>query len=298
MADHHQHYAPADTDSSALGELLDLDAEVLSPFLSELTGWIEGRTAGLPVRGILDLGSGTGTGVFALLRRFDEADAIAVDASGPFLRRLEARARDLGVAGRVRTVEADLDVAWPAIGAVDLVWASASLHHFADPARILTEVFGALRPGGLLIVMELSSFPRFLPHDLGIGRPGLEDRCHAALAEVHAAEVPNLGSDWSSLVLQAGFAIEAERALTIDLKPPLPDSAGRYAQRSLQRIRSRLDGRLSAGDLATLDTIIDGERPDGVLRRGDLTVRAGRTVWLARRPGPPGPTATGDVRRD
>jgi SAM-dependent methyltransferase len=284
MADHHQHDAAAEADSSAMAELLDLDAEVLSAILAELTGLISGLAAGQPVRRILDLGSGTGTGVFALLRRFEDAHAIAVDASAPFLRRLEARARDLGVADRVAAVEADLDLAWPSTGAVDLVWASASLHHFADPARILAAVFGALRPGGLLTVLELSSFPRFLPGDLGIGRPGLEDRCYAALAEAHAAEVPNLGSDWGPLLLQAGFTIETRRALRVDLSPPLPPSAGRYAQLTLQRIRSRLDGRLSAEDLATLDTIIDGSGPDGVLRRGDLTVRAERTAWLARRP--------------
>jgi SAM-dependent methyltransferase len=284
MADHHQHDAAAEAESPALAELLDLDAEVLSPVLSELTGLIRGLAASLPVRRILDLGSGTGTGVFALLRRFEEADAIAVDASAPFLHRLEARARDLGLADRVRSIEADLDVAWPATGAVDLVWASASLHHFADPARILAEVFGALRPGGLLTVLEMGSFPRFLPGDLGIGRPGLEDRCHAALAEARAAEMPNLGADWGPLLLRAGFTIEAERALTVDLSPPLPASARRYAQLSLQRIRSRLDGRLSADDLATLDAIIDGAGSEGVLRRGDLTIRAERTAWVARRP--------------
>jgi SAM-dependent methyltransferase len=288
MADHHQHDAAAEADSSAMAELLDLGAEVLSPVLSELTGLIRGLVESQPVRRILDLGSGTGAGVFALLRRFEEADAIAVDASAPFLRRLEARARDLGLADRVRTIEADLDVAWPATGAVDLVWASASLHHFADPGRILAAVFGALRPGGLLTVLEMGSFPRFLPVDLGIGRPGLEDRCHAALAEAHAAEVPNLGSDWGPILLQAGFTIEAQRALTVDLSPPLSASAGRYAQRSLQHMRSRLDGRLEADDLATLDAIIDGPGPDGVLRRGDLTVRAERTAWVARRPAVPG----------
>ena len=49
-------------------------------------------------------------------------------------------------------------------------------------------------------------------------------------------------------------------------------------------MRSGLDGRISPGDLAALDTLIDSDGPDGVLRRDDLTVRAARTVWLARRP--------------
>jgi SAM-dependent methyltransferase len=281
---HDQHHPAAETDQAAMAELLDLDAEVLHSYLSEVTAWIHELTADLPPRRILDLGSGTGTGAFALLERFKRADAIALDISAQLLHHLRGKGRVLGVADRVRTVQADLDAAWPAIDAVDLVWASSSLHHMADPDRVLTEVFAALHPGGLVVVAEMDSFPRFLPDDLGLGRPGLEARCHAALAEGQAAEVPHLGSDWGARLSQAGFTIEAERPFAINLTPPLPASTGRYAQSSLRRIRSNLDGRLSADDLAALDTLIDSDGPDGVLQRDDLTVRTTRTVWVARRP--------------
>jgi SAM-dependent methyltransferase len=283
----HQHDPAAETDESAMAELLDLDAEVLHSYLSEVTAWIHELAADQPARRILDLGSGTGTGSFALLERFEGADVIALDISAQLLHHLVGKARVLGVADRVRTVQADLDAAWPAIGTVDLVWASSSLHHMADPDRVLTEVFAVLPPGGLLVVAEIDSFPRFLPDDLGLGRPGLEARCHAALAGRRAAEVPHLGSDWGSRLSQAGFTIEAERPFAIDLTPPLPASTGRYAEASLRRIRSSLDGWISADDLATLDTLIDSDGPDGpdgVLRRDDLTVRTARTVWVARRP--------------
>jgi hypothetical protein len=133
-------------------------------------------------------------------------------------------------------------------------------------------------------VIEMGSFPRFLPDDLDLGRPGLEARCHALLADDHADAVPNLGSDWGPRLPRAGFTIEAERAFAIDLRPPLPASAGRYAQAPLRRMRSGLDGRLSADDRAALDTLVDSEGPDGVLQRSDLTVRAARTGWAARRP--------------
>ena len=130
---------------------------------------------------------------------------VALDMSVQLLQRLEAKARDLGVADRVRTVQADLDTSWPTIDTVDLAWASSSLHHMADPDRVLTGVFAALRPGGLLAVIEMASFPRFLPDDLGLGRPGLEARCHAVLAERQADELPHLGSDWGPRLSQAGL---------------------------------------------------------------------------------------------
>ena len=189
----------------------------------------------------------------------------------------------MGLTDRVRTVQADLDAAWPAIGPVDLVWASNSVHHTADPDRVLAEVFGALRPRGILALAEMGALPRFLPDDLGLGEPGLEARCHAALAEAMATEVPHLGDDWASRLAKAGFTIEAERTFAIDLTPPLPAATARYAQATLSRMRSGLDGRMSAGDLATLDTLIDGDGPASVLHRDDLTVRGARTVWIARR---------------
>ena len=279
---HHDHSA-AGTDA-ALAELLDLDAEVMHSYLAEVTGWIRQLAADPPPRRILDLGSGTGTGTFALLERFGQAEMIALDVSAEMLHRLSGKARNLGVADRIRTVQADLDTAWPAIDAVDLVWASSSLHHLADPDRVLAEVFATLRPGGLLVVAEMASFPRFLPDDLGFGRPGLEARCQAALDEQRAAALPHLGSDWGPRLSRAGFTIDAERPFVIDLTAPLPAATGRYAQATLRRIRSGLDGRLSPDDLSALDTLTDPDGPDSVLHRTDLTVRTTRTVWAATRP--------------
>ncbi|WP_329430277.1 class I SAM-dependent methyltransferase [Streptosporangium sp. NBC_01495] len=278
MKNQHEHHHSANAaDEAAMAELLDLDAEVLHAYLSDVTAWLKEMTGDRPPRRILDLGSGTGTGTFALLKRFERADATALDISPHMLRHLGHKARDLGVAGRVRAVQADLGVAWPSLGPVDLVWAASSMHHMADPPHVLAEVFKALRPGGLLVVSEMDSFPRFLPDDLGLGRPGLE-------ARVHAARDGGPADAASAHLSPAGFTLEAKRSFVIDLRDPLPAAARRYAQVSLRRVRAHLDGLLDAGDLATLDTLIDGDGPDGVLRRDDLAVRSTRTVWVARRP--------------
>ncbi len=279
-----RHHAGAEADEAVLAELLDLDAEVLHAYLSDVIGWVGNVAADHPLRRILDLGSGTGTGTIALLRHFPGAEATAVDASGPMLGRLQNQARELGLASRVRVVQADLDAGWPDTGHVDLVWASNSMHHMADPDRVLAQILAALHPRGVLAVAEMDSFPRFLPDDPGIGRPGLEGRCHAARDEVQAGELPHLGSDWGPRLAGAGLAVEAQRTFVIDLAPPLPAPAGRYAQVSLQRLRSAAGDRLSAEDLAALDTLLDGDGPASILRREDLTIRTTRTVWLARRP--------------
>jgi SAM-dependent methyltransferase len=279
---HHDQHPPAAGDGAAdLAEIIDLDAEVLHSYLSEVISWVHELAAPRPPRRILDLGCGTGTGALALARRFEGAEVIAVDRSAPLLDRLRAKARDLRLDGRIQTIQADLGAGWPATGPAGLVWASSSMHHMPDPDHVLAGVFAALQPGGLLAVAEMDSFPRFLPEDAA---SGLEARCHAALAESRAHELPYLGSDWGPRLRQAGFAVEAGRVFAIDLEPPLPDAAGRYARACLLRLRSGLDGRLSAADLATFGTLLDGDGPGSILQRDDLTVRTTRTVWAARRP--------------
>jgi SAM-dependent methyltransferase len=279
----HRHGASG-ADEAELALVLDLDAEVLQPHLAEVASWLVELAGEAPVRRMLDLGSGTGTGTFTLLRHFGDARAIAVDGSPQMLHRLRDKARALGVADRVSAVEADLDADWPDFGGVDLIWASASLHHMADPDRALREAFAALRPGGLLAVIELDGLPRFLPDDLGIGHPGLETRCRDALAHRHTEEVPHLGADWGPYLSRAGFTVEAERRFDLELRDPLPEAARRYAQAVLRRMRGALDGRIGTDDLSVLDALVDGDGPGSVLRRDDLVMRTERTVWAARRP--------------
>ncbi|MFJ2738579.1 class I SAM-dependent methyltransferase [Streptomyces sp. NPDC087440] len=286
----HGHGGHDEADEALLAEVLDLDAEVLHSYLAEVTGLLADLTADAPPRRILDLGSGTGTGTLALLQQFKGAEATAVDLSAEMLRRVTAKVGAAGVAeDRVRTVRADLDADWPqGLGPVDLVWASASLHHMADPDRALAELLATLRPGGLLAVAEMdaSPFPRFLSEELeaALGRPGLEERLYAAVAGQHAEAVPHLGADWGARLTAAGFAVETERRFDIRLSAPLPAATGRYAQATLRRLRDRLADVLGAEDSAALAAFLDEEGPQNVLRRDDLTVVTSRTLWVGRKP--------------
>ncbi|MFE6040714.1 class I SAM-dependent methyltransferase [Streptomyces sp. NPDC056452] len=272
----HPHHAGDDAGTVAMAELLELDAEVLEGYVSELTAWL-GELAVREPGHIVDLGSGTGTGAIALAQRFAQADVTAVDLSPQMLRRLSNKALTLGLADRVRGVQADLNEGWPALDPSDLVWAAASLHHMEDPDSVLAGAFAGLRPGGLLAVTEMDFFPRFLPDDIGVGRPGLEARIHTLLN-------PGPAADWTDHLARAGFVLEAERPFVVNLPAPLPAATARYAQVCLRKLSSHLDGRLPADDRAALDAVIDGDGPHGVLRREDLTVRTTRTTWAARRP--------------
>ncbi|WP_067598867.1 class I SAM-dependent methyltransferase [Nocardiopsis listeri] len=269
------------TDTDVQAEILDLDAEVLAEHTTSITAW-------LPLKSdphhLVDLGCGTGTGTFALLDRFPDAHVTAVDASTEHLQRLRTKARALGVQDRVRTVRADLDeTAWPDLGSPDMVWASASMHHMARPERALRNVHDALAPGALFAVVELAGHPRFLPENAPEERPGLEERVHAAADRLQKEHMPGRGADWGPMLTAAGFTVEGQRTIAVDIEGDRDEAIGRYALGVLQRIRGVIADRLSHEDLTALDRLLDPSGPHSVLRREDLTVRTERTVWAARR---------------
>lgn len=276
-AAHHDHEPPHDEDQA---EILDLDEEVLATHIAAIAEWLPVETS---PRRIVDVGCGTGTGTFALLARFPEAHVTALDSSAAHLRRLREKASAQKVDERVNTVLADLDVGWPDLGTPDLVWASASMHHMSDPDRALREIHGALAPGGLFAVVELAGFPRFLPANAPEERPGLEERCHTASDHRHAEHLPHRGADWGTKLTDAGFIVERERTISVNIEGSRNEAVGRYALGGLRRIRGKVAEVLPPEDLAALDRLLDTGSPHSILHRDDLAVRTERSVWAARR---------------
>src|ERR687889_209116 len=94
--DQHQH-----SGDEHLAQMLDLDAEVLHEYFSEVIGWAGSLVPDQPR--VVDLGAGTGTGTIALARHLPGAELTAVDVDEEMLARLRDRAATLGLAGRIRT---------------------------------------------------------------------------------------------------------------------------------------------------------------------------------------------------
>lgn len=279
-AHHHGHHHN-DSDEAGLAALLDLDGEVLRGYWSDALDWVQ--QAAPDARRIVDLGAGTGVGAVALAQRYPDAEVFALDSSADMLGRIRHKARHLGLYDRIRTVEADLDEAWPDVADVGLTWASKSLHHLADPDRVLAALLAATAPGGVLAVAEFDEQLRFLPDDLGFGSAGLEVRCLDLLAEEHAHSLPEIGSDWAARLAAAGFEGVTERRFAIQVNPPLPPAGVEYAQRWLERLRDGLSDRLADDDRHALDTLLDSVGPHSLRRRDDLRISGSRVVILGRR---------------
>jgi ubiquinone/menaquinone biosynthesis C-methylase UbiE len=282
---HHAHGHAGDGHDVAgdMTALLDLDGEVLRDYWSAALDWVTEEAAGTAGKRLLDLGAGTGTGALGLACRFPDAEVIAVDLEPGSLRVLRDKARERGLAERVSAVEADLDGGWPDLGVLDLTWASMSMHHMADPGRVLRDVLNATSPTGLIAVAEFSQALRFLPDDLGFGRPGMEERLAEVLGRAHAEALPTIGSAWAPRLAEAGWKVTAERDFPIDLNPATHPDAARYARAWFERLSRGLTGVVEPSDRATLTALLDPDGPHSLLRRTDLHIRGTRTITVARR---------------
>lgn len=111
----------------------------------------------LPPGRALDLGCGEGADAVWLAER--GWDVVAVDISDTALARAREAARDRGVADKIAFVAVDLSEDFPA-GEYDLI--SAQFLHskvHLDRQRILKQALAALRPGGLLVIVDHGSAP-------------------------------------------------------------------------------------------------------------------------------------------
>lgn len=227
------------------------------------------------VRRVLDAGAGTGTGTVALARRFPSAEVVAVDVNEHMLARVRDRARAVGLKENITTVHADVSAEAAPLGPADLIWSSAALHEFSHPDCGFGNLFDALVPGGLPVVMEMDAPPRVLP-----GRwAALEDRVRDGGGSSAAAGHP----DWTAAIEAAGFAMVSTRQLATDQTLPAAGPAGEYAALELRRMGHSAMPALNESDRTTLLTLA-GEGPGNVRTLGELWVRGTRTVCVARRP--------------
>ncbi|SEE03039.1 Methyltransferase domain-containing protein [Streptomyces sp. 2231.1] len=285
----HGHGSGTDIDWGEMGSLLETQAELFSPVYERAMAWLakEVTEPGL----VVDAGSGPGVVSCLFAEAFPGARVVAVDSAGPLLERARARAARQGVADRFDTLTGELpgvlgELNYPA----DLLWASRSLHHLGDQRAGLTAFAERLAPGGTLALLEGGLPSRFLPRDIGIGRPGLSARIDVLEEEWFArmrADLPGSVAeveDWPALLTAAGLRHARTRSFLLDLPAPLGDRARAYIASHLARLRDGIGDGLDADDLATLDRLLDPTDPASVHHRPDAFILSAYTVHTAVRP--------------
>jgi ArsR family transcriptional regulator len=145
---------------------------------------------------VADVGTGTG-GMLPFLAQV-ASRIVAIDLSAEMLRRARAKAKALGLR-EVSFLQGDLGALPLERGAVDAAFAALVLHHAPRPLAALREMARIVKPGGVVVVLDLMShgldWLREEQADLWLGfgrdealdlaaRAGLSDLQHRVVSHV------------------------------------------------------------------------------------------------------------------
>ena len=103
---------------------------------------------------ILDIGSGSGPSVFALMDIFPHTHIVATDISPNLLAILRGALAEKHKTTSCTTICLDLNRRWFKGQPFDLAIGSAILHHLFQPQRLVEQVFSVIRPGGAIVFFE------------------------------------------------------------------------------------------------------------------------------------------------
>jgi SAM-dependent methyltransferase len=128
----------------------------------------------------LEIGTGPGYQTAIIAEDHPEAEIVGLEPSPDMVRIAAGYIADRGLDERVRfvagTVEDDALVA--GLGKFDLAYSSFSLHHWTDPARALRNLYGALAPGGVMVIFDFER--RRLTYYLMPGPRGMRESIKAS----------------------------------------------------------------------------------------------------------------------
>ena len=167
---------------------------------------------------------------------------------------------------------------------VDLVHASAVVHHLDDEVAAIAGLATVVRPGGRVAVIE-GGLEQPLParrlrhRRAGTGERLAVDQAAWFWSEVRpAAATVRTGWGWNMLLAEAGLVDVRTRSFLLDLPPPLAPADRRVVRGVFERQLGRAGERIGSDDRATLARLLDDDDPRGIMRRPDVFVLGVRTV--------------------
>jgi SAM-dependent methyltransferase len=261
-------------------------------------GWYAAVATGLVGAGdrlAVDVGCGGAGMAVALARALPAGRVLAVDADRAVL---DAARANLPPDGPVPVdlLLADLDGDLSAVsaalgGPADVVWASASVHHAGDQQRAVDALAALLGPGGRLALAEGGLPTRCLPWDLGVGRPGLEQRLDEAQGRWFGQMRERLPGSvrmpygWPAALRRAGLMPAPTRTWLLEASTPLStvDRSRVVGELAFRVQRLRPADLLDDDDLRAWDRLLDEGDPAWLGARDDLYRLTARSVHVGFR---------------
>lgn len=189
-------------DSAGQDQLVDVrDLQAALPGIQRLRTWAHQALAVRPGERAVDIGSGTGSEVFAFARAVGPTgEAVGVEPDPNLLAAAERRAGEQGVSAKFHSGDA---YGIPFGGDYfDAALSERVFQHLTAPARAASEIARVLRPGGRTVVMDVD-------WDTAIIHPG-DRRVVRQVVEtlISATTNPLSGRRLPGLLTQAGLVID------------------------------------------------------------------------------------------
>lgn len=186
--------------------------------------YLRTQLQGNPSPELLDIATGTGDLAILLARRLPGSTIIGMDLSEGMLKVGRQKASRAGLDSRIRFMQGNgLDIPLRD-GSVDAVTIAYGIRNFADIPGGYREMLRVLRPGGVLVVLELSTPVSPLPRALyklytrslipAVGRLVSRDRRAYSYLPESIAAVPQ-GQAMCDIMARAGFRHCSFRTMTM-----------------------------------------------------------------------------------
>ncbi|MGM1063990.1 class I SAM-dependent methyltransferase [Saccharothrix sp. Mg75] len=251
---------------------------------------------------VLDVGCGAGGMAVAFVEALSAragGTVVLVDATPELLDAATGAARSAAAYGgdtttvsvRVRPVLADLaaERAVDFAGPAQLVWASNVVHHLPDQRVAVAGLVEALAPGGWLALAEGGLEGKFLPWDLGVGEPGLQERLAAVRAQWFSRmreDIPGsartLGG-WNTVLAELGLLDVTAFSYLVDHPAPAGRAVRDWAVDRLRWFAEIGGDLLHPADRRAVGRLLDPDDPAYLGLRDDVFLLAAHTVHLGRK---------------
>jgi SAM-dependent methyltransferase len=168
----------------------------------------------------------------------------------------------------------------------DLTWCSRVIHHLADPVVGIRELGRITKAGGRVVLREGGFGPRFLPYDVGIGAPGIEDRLRVAqnvwfdrmhAQNEHGTSYPH---GWLGALRAAGLNNVTAKTFLYELTPPFSGAQVSYLRGWLNDCATNEEYPLAEEDREALRQLSDETSQHDAFRRDDLHLLYAASIYL------------------
>ncbi len=288
----HRHTADQDDQHNhkhtGTSAFLNRSDRFFAPLDRQIVAWLQLA----PGSRVLDAGCGGG-GMTRLLAQAvgSGGEVVGLDANTQLIEWNRSQEKEIDVAGQIQFQQGDVLHLPFEDGAFDLVWCSRVIHGLNDQVAGVRELARVIRPGGRVVLREGGLLPRFLPFDVGLGDPGLEERLAAAHARHFAnwrASLPNgvaYPYGWSHMLREVGLIEVIARSFLYEFASPFEAAQKDYLASWLSGYLHQPEHEqwLSTRDISTLEQLLDPASPQYVFARDDLHGLVVETIYVGSR---------------